>query len=63
MDAIELGGDDPAAPNDARAHAVADEAVVERNSHDAGEDGDADAVTAAVVAVVDVEVEDTQNWA
>lgn len=63
MDAIELGGDDPAALSDARAHAVADETEVERNSHDAGEDGDADAATAAIVAVVDVEVADTQNWA
>ena len=63
MDAIELGGDDPAAPNDARAVAVADEVVVERNSHDVGEDGDADAATAVIVAVVDVEVVDTQSWA
>lgn len=63
MDAIELDGGALAAPNDARAHAAADEAVVERNSHDAGEDGDADAATAVVVAVVDVEVADTQSWA
>ena len=64
MDAIELDGGALAAPNDARAHAAADEAVVECNSHDAGEDGDADdAATAVVVAVVDVEVADTQSWA
>ena len=60
MDAIESDCGDPAAPNDVRAHAVADETVVERNSHDAGEDGDADAATAVVV---DVEVVDTQSWA
>lgn len=63
MDAIESDCGDPAAPNDARAVAVADEVVAGRNPHDAGEDGDADAATAVVVAVVDVEVADTQNWA
>ncbi len=63
MDANESDCGDPAAPNGARAHAVADETVVERNSHDAGEDDDADAATAVIVAVVDVEVADTQNWA